>query len=95
MSTAWAFATATVGDKANGVLLSMLTSALEQHVSDFDAQELTDVAWAFARMDRSDMLLFEAMAREAEQGICNFGARELAITAWAFAAAAQGHARPV
>ena len=61
-----------------------LASVAERRVGDFDAQELANTAWAFAKTEQSDAPLFVALARVAERRMGDFSAQELANTAWAY-----------
>ena len=58
-------------------------------MEDFNAQDLANIAWAFATVGQADKQLFTALARAAEQCLGDFNAQELANTAWAFATVAQ------
>ena len=61
--------------------------AAEWRVGDFNAQELANTAWAFAKAGQPDAQLFMALARAAERRVGDFNAKHLANTAWAFAVA--------
>ena len=54
-------------------------------VTEFKAQELANIAWAFATLALLDKTLFEALAREAKRRGSEFNAQSIANTAWAFA----------
>ena len=56
-------------------------------MGDFNAQDLANIAWAFATACQSDALLFAALARAAERRADEFNGQNLANTAWAFATA--------
>ena len=56
-------------------------------MSDFDAQDLTSVAWAFAKERKSCEKLFMALARAVELHVGDFDSKGLANTVWAFAKA--------
>ena len=62
----------------------MMTAA-DRHVRDFIAQDLANTAWAFAKIDRSDSLIFAALAKAAEHCMDDFNSQNLANTAWACA----------
>ena len=67
------------------LLFAALTRAAEQRVSEFNAQELANTAWAFATVGQSDTKLVATLARAAEWRVRKFNTQELANTAWAFA----------
>jgi len=51
-------------------LFTTLARAAEQRMADFDAQALSNTAWAFAQVttvDQKDLLLFSALGSTAEQ----------------------------
>ena len=50
----------------------------------FNAQELANTAWAFARAGQSNAQLFTTLASAAEWCVANFNAQGLANTEWAF-----------
>ena len=50
-------------------------------MSEFKAQNLTNTAWAFAKVKQPDEKLFSALARAAEQLVNELKAQELANTA--------------
>ena len=64
-----------------GALFQALARAAELHVGDFKAQELANIAWAFATACQSDAPLFAALARAAEQRVGDFKTQGLANTA--------------
>ena len=68
-------------------LFAALVRASCWRVSEFNAQNLANTAWAFATVNRPDDKLFIALARAAAQRGSEFNAQELANTAWAFATA--------
>ena len=51
----------------------------------FNAQELANTSWAFARVNLSDENLFAAVARAAERRVHKFNVQNLSNTPWAFA----------
>ena len=59
-----------------------MARAAEQHLGDFNVQELTNAAWAFATAGQSDEQLFTTLARAAEQRMIDFNAQVLANTTW-------------
>eukprot|EP00802_Teleaulax_amphioxeia_P003133 Tamp_03136.p1 GENE.Tamp_03136~~Tamp_03136.p1 ORF type:complete len:1171 (+),score=340.99 Tamp_03136:337-3513(+) len=73
-------------------LMAALARAIESRSGACNAQELANVAWAFAKAGHLDAELFSNLARAAEQCLDNFKPQELANTAWAFATA--GHSDP-
>ena len=50
-------------------------------VGNFNAQELTNTAWAFATAGQLDAKLFTALVGASERGVGDFTAQELANTA--------------
>ena len=54
-------------------------------MTEFTAQALTNMTWAFATVSQSDKRLFVTFARAVERHMSMFIAAELAITVWAFA----------
>ena len=70
-------------------LMATLARSIERRVADCNAQELANVAWAFAKAAQPDAELFAALARACEVRLSSFKAQELANTAWGFATA--GH----
>ena len=49
------------------ILFIPLARAVERWVSEFEAQNLTNTAWAFATVSRPDEKLFAALARTVER----------------------------
>ena len=58
-------------------------------MSDLNAQDITNMAWAFTTASQSDVKLFVALALGAELHVSAFDMQSLANTAWAFAKAGQ------
>ena len=56
----------------------------EQRLDKFSAQNLANMAWAFATADRSDALLFALLVRAVERRLGEFNPQNLANTVWAF-----------
>ena len=54
-------------------------------MSEFNAQNIANTAWAFAKLGQLDEKLFAALAREAALRVSEFKAQNIANTAWAFA----------
>ena len=61
-------------------------------MADFKAQNLTNMAWAFATANQLNALLFRGFSTVAERRVHEFDAQGLANSAWAFAAAGMFHA---
>jgi len=76
-----------------GSLWAELDGAALASVSDFNAQNLANTAWAFATAGRAAPALFDAISVEAACRVSDFNPQNLANTAWAFATA--GRAAPV
>ena len=66
-------------------LFAALARAALARVSELNAQQLANTAWAFAKAGQSDDKLFAAWARVAEWQVSEFNSQQLANTAWAFA----------
>ena len=60
-------------------------SATDVELSEFNAQELANTAWALAAVNLSDERLFKVLAREAKRRVSVLKVQNLANTAWAFA----------
>jgi hypothetical protein len=56
-------------------------------VGEFNAQALSNTAWAFATAGHKAPALFEAIAQQAQGRVGEFKEQELSNTAWAFAVA--------
>ena len=81
--TALAFATAGHSDAP---LFRMLARMVEPHLSSLNAQNIANIAWAFATLGlRQDERLFATLAREAEKRANKFTAQGIANTVWALA----------
>jgi len=74
-------------------LMTALARAIQSRLGACNAQELANVAWAFAKAGHLDAELFSGLARAAEQCLDNFKPQELANTAWAFATAGHSDAQ--
>ena len=70
-----------------GAVFRALASVAVRRVSDFEAQSLSNTAWAFVIARQSDMELLGVLARAAEQCIDDVAVQALNNTAWAFATA--------
>ena len=60
-------------------------------LGEFNAQELANTVWAFAKLEAHDDALLEAVAPRALEILDQFNAQELANTWWAFAKLDAGH----
>ena len=58
-----------------------MATVAEQHMGDFNVQELANTAWAFATAGQNDALLFAALATAAERRMGDFNVQNLANTA--------------
>ena len=56
----------------------------ERRLDQFNAQDLANMAWAFATVGQQDEQLFKVLAKMAEQRLDQFNVQDLANTAWAF-----------
>ena len=54
-------------------------------MSEFNAQDLSNTAWAFATANHRDENLFAFMARATEQRLSEFKPQEISNAAWASA----------
>ena len=65
-------------------LMTALAAVLREHLGNCNAQELANVAWAFAKAGHADAELFNALAAAAQQRwyLDNFNAQEAANTTW-------------
>ena len=54
-------------------------------MSEFNAQDVANTAWAFAMINRPGEKLFTVLAKAAKQRVSEFDAQGLANTAWALA----------
>ena len=59
----------------------MLAKMAERRLDEFNAQGLTNTAWAFATVGQKDEQLFKVLARMAERRLDEFNAQDLANTA--------------
>ena len=59
----------------------------ERCVVEFNAKDLANTAWAFAKAGQPDAPLFMALARMAERRVVEFNGQALVNTAWAFSVA--------
>ena len=66
-------------------LFTASARAAEQRMSEFNAQELANTAWAFATANHRDEKPFTALAIAVERRLSEFDVQGVANTAWAFA----------
>ena len=71
---------ATLG-QPDAQLCSALAREAKRRAGNFNPQERTNAAWAFATLGQPDAQLFSALAREAERRMGNFNPQDLANTA--------------
>ncbi len=62
------------------MLFAALASAVERHLGEFIAQDLTNIARAFGTASQSDAAIFAALATATELRVGKFSAQELADT---------------
>ena len=55
--------------------------AVERRVSEFNAQDVANTAWALATVDQSDEKLFTELARAVERWVSEFKTQNIANTA--------------
>ena len=66
---------------------------MRRGLGDFNAQDLSNTAWAFAKANRAAPALFDIISAEVvRRGLGDFNKQALSNTAWAFATA--GHTAP-
>ena len=68
-------------EQSVGKLFEVLARGTERRVREFKVQELSNTAWAFAKIEQSDESLFKALARAAEPWVSEFNAQGLGNTA--------------
>jgi hypothetical protein len=66
-------------------LYRAFAKVIERRVGEFNAQDLANTAWAFAKACHEDALLFAALARASARRLDDFNPQDLVNTAWAFA----------
>ena len=91
-NTAHAIAKLDLRGTAWGILWKDLEGAALARRSEFEPQNLANLAWAFATAGRATHALLDAVAEESAGRVRDFEPQHLANTAWAFATA--GHAAP-
>ena len=64
-----------------------MARAGEQWLSEFNAQNVANSAWALATANHQDEELFAALARAADRRLSDFNAQGVANSPWAFATA--------
>ena len=64
-------------------LFAALGKTAERRLVEFNAQELVNTAWAFAKVGQFDEKLFAALRKVADRLLCEFNVQALANTAWA------------
>ena len=58
----------------DGKLFAVLAMAAERRLSELNAQNVTNTAWAFATANRRDAKIFAALAIAAERRLSEFNA---------------------
>ena len=71
-------------------VMAALANSIEQHLGSCNAQELANVAWAFAKSKQYDEQLFVALSEAAQRRLDRFNCQELTNFTWAFSTV--GHA---
>ena len=74
-------------------LFKALAKMAERRLDQFNAQNLANTAWTFAKAGQQQEQLFKALSKMAERRLDQFNAQELANTAWALTDSAALHAR--
>eukprot|EP00746_Dinoflagellata_sp_MGD_P144554 gnl/MRDRNA2_/MRDRNA2_77273_c0_seq3.p1 gnl/MRDRNA2_/MRDRNA2_77273_c0~~gnl/MRDRNA2_/MRDRNA2_77273_c0_seq3.p1 ORF type:complete len:239 (+),score=28.07 gnl/MRDRNA2_/MRDRNA2_77273_c0_seq3:413-1129(+) len=72
-------------------LMEEVARAAIHCVDDFNAQEITNLSWGFAKVDVKNAPLFEELARVANSMMDSFNVLDLSNTAWAFAKTQERH----
>ena len=67
--------------QSDAQLFAALARMAEWRMCAFNAQELSNTAWAFATASQSDVELLAALARMVEWRLCAFNAQELSLKA--------------
>ena len=70
-------------------LFVVLATEAEYRIEDFNAQDVSNTAWAFTRLGQKNEPLFAALATAAERRMKEFSAQAISNTVWAFAAASR------
>ena len=65
----------------DGKLFAAMARAVARRLSDFNPQEVTNTAWAFATVNYRDERVFPALAGAAERRLSDFNPQEVASTA--------------
>ena len=81
------------GLETGAALWTMVSNEAVGRLGEFNSQNLSNTAWAFARVGHASPALFDGVARAAVGRLGEFNAQGLSNTAWAFATV--GHASPV
>ena len=71
----------------NEPLFAALAKAAEQRMKDFNTQDVSNTAWAFAKAGQKKEPLFVALATCVRRRIDNFNQQGLSKIAWAFSSA--------
>ena len=72
---------------ATVMLPEALARAAEQWLSEFNSQNVADMAWAFAAGNHQDEMLFATLAIAAKMGLSELNWDDVANTAWVLATA--------
>ncbi|KAJ1452532.1 hypothetical protein M885DRAFT_526904 [Pelagophyceae sp. CCMP2097] len=86
-SVVYAYSRAGAAQTTQRALFSAVASHVPDIVRDFDATELSIMAWAFATAKVESPEMYAAIALQAEKTIREFDSHELANIAWAFSTA--------
>jgi hypothetical protein len=68
-----------------GSFIREIALASRKGIALFNAREVSNVAWAFAKMEIKDEQLFGALAKKAKESMWQFTSQGISNTAWAFA----------
>ena len=64
-------------------LFTALGNVAENHMENFNSQDLANTSWAFATVRRKDKQLFTALSDAAQRRMKDFNSQGLTNTAWA------------
>ena len=79
---AYGAASSNKGKHLGALFMALGRAALaEQHMRDFNSQNIANTAWGFAAVGHKDEQMFSKLAAAAEQGMTDFNSQDLANTA--------------
>jgi hypothetical protein len=81
----WAIATLPLDQSTKNPIIDTIASLSLAHIDEFNAQNLANTAWAFARLGRQHNLLFTRIAEQSLAKLDTFSTQNLSNLLWAFA----------